>query len=76
MSEKLLIIILLLCDVFICRVIRLSSPNLNYILIIGVAMVYMTGIVFVIPSNDPLVLPVFCIISSITFHRIAVNAMM
>ena len=51
-----------------CRVIRLSSPNLNYILILGVCLVYLTGIVFVIPTNDPMVLPGLCMVSSIKFH--------
>ena len=49
---------------YTCRVIRLSSPNLNYILIFGVALVYLTGIVFAIPSDDPAVLPGLCIVSN------------
>ena len=51
-----------------CRVIRLSSPNLSYILIFGVTLVYLGGAVFLIPSNDPLVLPGLCIVRCIKFQ--------
>ena len=53
-----------------CRLIRLSSPNLNYILIFGIALVYMTGIIFIIPSSDPMALPALCIVSAIQYHTI------
>lgn len=57
-----------------CRIIRLNSPNLNYLLILGAVLIYLTGIVFVIPTNDPGVLPALCIVSSCTeFHLIELH---
>ena len=49
------------------RLIRLSSPNLNYILIIGIALVYMTGIVYIVPSFDLQTMPALCVVSIISF---------
>ena len=49
---------------FSCRVIKLTSPNLNYIIIFGCVLL-MVGNVFVVsPSEDPSVLAAFCPVSS------------
>ena len=42
------------------RLIKLSSPKLNYIIGIGAIILYLAGIVAVIPSTDPDAVAVFC----------------
>lgn len=45
------------------RLIRLSSPKLNYIIIVGAILFYVSAISFVIPSTDPDAVVVFCNVS-------------
>ena len=54
------VFILLLFNLFSHRLIRLSSPNLNYIIGIGAIILYMNVIVFVIPTNDRQAVAVLC----------------
>lgn len=48
------------------RVIRLNSPNLNYIIVIGAVMLYMTVFFFTISSVNELVVTYSCHVSTIT----------
>ena len=45
------------------RLIRLISPNLNYLMIIGTSLMYCSGIAFVIPVDTPSVVRSFCFVS-------------
>ena len=51
----------LLCLVY--RLIRLSSPKLNYIIILGAILFYISGIFLVLPSLDPSAIVVHCNVS-------------
>lgn len=42
--------------------IRLNSPKLNYLMIIGVCMVYLGCIVFVIPVHSPKAVSAQCMV--------------
>ena len=46
-----------------CRLIRLSSPKLNYIIILGATCFYVSRIFLVLPSLDPNVIVVHCNVS-------------
>ena len=48
----------------ICRLIRLTSPNLNYLLIVGTLLMYTSGIVFLLPTRNPQVMRASCFVSS------------
>ena len=45
------------------RLIRLSSPNLNYLMIIGTLLMYCSGFAFVIPTASPPAVITFCFVS-------------
>ena len=45
------------------RLIRLTSPNLNYLMIVGTSLMYGSGIAFVIPAATPPVALSFCFVS-------------
>ena len=45
------------------RLIRLSSPNLNYLIGIGAIVLYIDICFFVIPSTDKVTVTVFCNVS-------------
>ena len=45
-----------------CRLIRLNSPNLNYLIIVGTSLLYCGGIGFVIPTLDPQSVPPICLV--------------
>ena len=45
------------------RIIRLNSPNLNYLIIFGSIFVYLSCIVFVIPTLDPAAVSALCVVS-------------
>jgi gamma-aminobutyric acid type B receptor len=42
------------------KLIKLASPSLNYIIIIGAVMMYISGILYVIPGYDQITVSVFC----------------
>ena len=42
------------------RLIRLSSPNLNYIICVGAVILYLDMILLVIPSTDERVVSILC----------------
>ena len=46
------------------RLVRLDSPNLNYLIIVGSFMVYSCCIVFVVPTLNPSTMAAFCVVSS------------
>ena len=45
------------------RLIRLTSPNLNYLIGIGAIVLYIDVCFFVIPSTDKVTVTVFCNVS-------------
>lgn len=57
-----------------CRLIRLNSPNLNYLMIIGICLVYLGAIIFAIPSTNPQVVVLFCLVSEATHHSVFTNS--
>ena len=46
-----------------CRLIRLSSPKLNYFIIVGAIIMYISIIVYTIPSESELGNTVLCNVS-------------
>ena len=46
-----------------CRLIRLSSPNLNYLIGLGAIVLYLNVIVLVIPTTNPEFAAVLCNVS-------------
>ena len=42
--------------------VRLNSPKLNYLMILGVIMVYLGCVVFVIPTVNPTAVSALCIV--------------
>ena len=50
------------CSYLSIRLIRLSSPNLNYLLIIGMLLMYISGIAFVTPMTLPPVVSTICLV--------------
>lgn len=52
------------CSVYLSiRLIRLSSPNLNYLLIIGMILMYLSGIALVIPMTLPPIVSTVCLVN-------------
>ena len=45
------------------RLIRLDSPNVNYLIISGAIIVYISDIAFVIPTLNPSVVSALCVVS-------------
>ena len=45
------------------RLIRLTSPNLNYLMVIGTSLMYCSGISFVIPAETRLMVLTLCFVS-------------
>ena len=45
------------------RLIRLTSPNLNYLMIIGTSLMYCSGIAYVIPADTPPMVLSLCFVS-------------
>ena len=39
-------------DCFYYRIVRLISPNLNYIIVVGAMLIYISVIFFVFPTTD------------------------
>ena len=50
---------------FSYRLIRLTSPNLNYLIGVGAVVLYIDIYFFVIPSTDPVAVTVYCNVSSL-----------
>lgn len=50
-------------SVYLCRVVKLTSPNLNYFIILGVISLYIGCFVQVIPTTSLLVWDYFCQVS-------------
>ena len=51
-----------------CRLIQLSSPNLNYLIGIGAIVLYADIYFFVIPSTDKVTVTVFCNVREFKIH--------
>lgn len=47
------------------RLVRLTSPNLNYVMIVGISLIYCSAILFVIPTISPPVVVALCLVSAI-----------
>ena len=47
-----------------CRLIKLTSPNLNYIIGAGAILLYLGIYVMAIPSTDPTAVTVLCNVST------------
>ena len=47
-----------------CRLIKLTSPNLNYIIGAGAILLYLAIYVLAIPSTDPTAVAVLCNVSA------------
>ena len=45
------------------RLIRLNSPNLNYLIICGAVMIFISDVLFVIPTLNPFTVSITCIVS-------------
>ena len=48
---------------FFFRIVRLTSPNLNYLIILGTILLYTTVIFFVFPTTDATYQTIFCHVS-------------
>ena len=48
------------------RVVRLTSPNLNYLIITGVVLTYLATFAYCLPSTNPSVVLTACCVSSHT----------
>ena len=53
---------------FYCRLIRLDSPKLNYLIIFGSCAVYLSCILFVTPTLNTSVVPALCIVCLVIFY--------
>ena len=47
----------------LCRVVKLTSPNLNYVYIVGIIMLLIGIILYPAHSTDTDLLPILCIVS-------------
>lgn len=65
---------LLLCDcIILYRIVRLISPNLNYFIILGAILLYISVAFFVFPTRDPFLVTFAChvrltIINALTLY--------
>ena len=60
------------CTFYYCyRLVRLDSPNLNYLIISGTTMVFAGGVAFVAPTLDPRVASALCIVCPTTFSKLS-----
>ena len=50
------------------RVIRLSSPNLNYIIIGGAILIYCSGIASALPTTNPEIRLFLCFVSAMLLY--------
>ena len=53
----------------LCRVIRLASPKLNYVIVVGVALMYLSAYLDVLPSVDQVLTQASCIVSGIVAYQ-------
>ena len=58
-----------MCNMFLIidcvfRIVRLDSPNLNYLIISGVIIIYLCGILLVVPTLVGSVVSSLCIVST------------
>ena len=59
------------CDQFNFRVIKLSSPNINYIVIIGAALLYVCACLFATPIQDDTAATAICNVQDDNFTIIS-----
>ena len=50
-------------SLYVCRIVRLISPNLNYFIILGAILVYISVAFFVFPTLDPFLVTFACHVS-------------
>ena len=58
-----------------CRIVRLISPNLNYIIILGAIFLYLSIIFFVFPTTNPLLVTFACHVSWQCYAKIILSHM-
>ena len=56
-----------------CRIVKLSSPKLNYFIIAGAVFMYCSVYIHLIPSTDEVVNQVRCVVSASFMPTIARN---
>ena len=52
----------------LCRIVRLISPNLNYFIILGAILLYISVAFFVFPTLDPFLVTFACHVRLTTFN--------
>ena len=72
-------LLLVWCHLLLCRIVRLISPNLNYFIIFGAILMYLSIIFFVFPTTDLFLVTFACHVSEnahvvimLSFHRFIV----
>ena len=59
------------CDsILLCRIVRLISPNLNYFIILGAILLYISIAFFVFPTLDPFLVTFACHVRLTTFNTL------
>ena len=64
---------IILCVFFHYRLIRISSPNLNYIIGLGAIVLYLNIIVLVIPAAEEEMAIVLCNVSTNLLYNVCVS---
>ena len=54
---------LLATYIFLCRIVKLTSPNLNYVVLVGAFFLYSSIYFYVLPSREQLNSTVYCHVS-------------
>ena len=54
----------------LCRIVRLISPNLNYFIILGAILLYVSVAFFVFPTLDPFLVTFACHVRLTTFNTL------
>lgn len=57
--------------IYLSRIVRLISPNLNYIIIVGAIFLYLSIIFFVFPTTNPILVTFACHVSE-KLHNIII----
>lgn len=48
----------------VCRIVKLTSPKLNYVYIVGIVMLLFGVVLFPVPSRDQDLVVILCIVSA------------
>ena len=55
--------VILLFTCCLCRVVKMTSPNLNYLIVVGALMVLIGNLFFPVPSQEIGLIAIFCVVS-------------